>query len=182
MALIKCVECGKEISSDAKACPACGKPINTPKPASVFGIVVKVILTLAVLLLIIVVVIPGFCAGIIGMKVADRFEEAKKEEAKIQIANFESALKLFKLDNGFFPETKQGLIALINEPKTGKVATNYSSEAYLIGESLPTDPWGHDYNYTGSDELEGGYEIISKGPDGKLNTEDDVTSYYQTIP
>ena len=29
MALIKCSECGKEISDKAKSCPNCGSPVST---------------------------------------------------------------------------------------------------------------------------------------------------------
>lgn len=181
MALIKCTDCGKEISASAIACPGCGKPIKPTKQTSVFWVVIKVILTLIAIAVFIFVVLPGFCVGVVTNRVADRFEEAKKEEADLQIQNFESALKLFRLDNGFFPETGQGLDALINNPKTGKVATGYSSEAYLEGEQIPTDPWENEYIYIGSDELEGGYEVISKGPDGELGTEDDIKRYHQVF-
>ncbi|MGD9652415.1 MAG: type II secretion system major pseudopilin GspG [Candidatus Dadabacteria bacterium] len=181
MALIKCSDCGKEISPNAISCPSCGNPINVPKRTSVSGVVIKVILTLIALVLIVFVIIPGACFGtawMVGDRVVNRYSEAKHEATEIQIKNFVSALKLFKLDNGFYPETQQGLDALIEKPSVGQAPCCYSAEAYLEGYEIPLDQWGNQYIYLGPDQtLEGGIEVISIGPDGIRDTEDDISSW-----
>lgn len=179
MALIKCKECGKEISSDATACPDCGKPINPPKSKSVSGIVIKVILTLIALGVLVFVVIPLTCAGVgvIGYNVNKRLGEAKKEETKIQIKNLESALKLFKLDNGFYPETLQGLEALIQVPSVGREPCCYIKGGYLDADQVPHDGWKSEFIYIGPDQTgDGSFEIISYGEDAVGQTEDDISS------
>ena len=70
-------------------------------------------------IMVVLLIIAGL-AYIVGTNVIGRFGEAKIEETKIQIKNIESALKLFKLDNGFYPETQQGLMALIQRPTSGR--------------------------------------------------------------
>lgn len=180
MALIKCSDCGKDISHNAISCPSCGNPINAAKRTSVFGVVVKVILSLIAIWLVVFFIIPGACFGtawMIGDQTVKRYGEGMHEETELQIKNFVSALKLFKLDNGFYPETQQGLDALIKKPSVGQVPCCYSAEAYLEGYEIPLDQWGNHYIYLGPDQtLEGGFEVISLGPDGIRDTEDDISS------
>ncbi len=67
----------------------------------------------------VVVIILGLLAGIVLPKILGREEEAKVSAAKVQIKSIESALDGFKLDNGFYPTTDQGLSALIKKPEVG---------------------------------------------------------------
>lgn len=175
MALIKCEECGKEISSEAQSCPNCGNPIkpviNTSR--SVPGVVIKVILTLLAIGIFVFIIIPGFCAGLVMHNVNNRFEEAKKEETKIQIKNLESALKLYRLDNGAYPETRQGLLALFVEPVVGNKPCCYSKYGYMEGSQVPLDAWTNEFIYKSDGNT---YEIVSAGEDGLINTSDDISS------
>ncbi|MCH8013377.1 MAG: type II secretion system major pseudopilin GspG [Candidatus Dadabacteria bacterium] len=178
MALIKCPSCNKEISSEAVSCPSCGHPIKPQKQknTSVFGVVVKVIIALFIIGLAIFVL---FCVGIgyLGSNVNDQLEKARIENTKIQIVQLESALKLFKVDNGFYPDTQQGLDALIVMPTTGREPRRYDSSGYLDGDQIPLDQWGSEYIYIGPDQTGGTtYEIISPGQDGVPQTEDDISS------
>ena len=86
-------------------------------------------------------------------------------KAIIQIKNFETALKLFKLDNGFYPSTEQGLEALVKKPTTGRIPQNWREGGYLEGGKVPLDPWGHPYIYI-CPGLHGDFDIISYGRDG----------------
>lgn len=63
--------------------------------------------------IIVVVFILSILAAIVAPKIIGRTDDARIAEAKVQIKNFETALKLFKLDNGFYPSTEHGLEALI---------------------------------------------------------------------
>lgn len=114
---------------------------------------------------IVVIVILGILAAIVAPKLIGRTDDAKLTEAKVQIRNFETALKLYKLDNGFYPETEQGLQALSAAPTTGRVPKNFRKDGYLEG-GIPLDPWGNPYIYL-SPGTQGDFEIVSLGADGK---------------
>ncbi len=113
----------------------------------------------------VVIVIIGLLAALVAPRLMSRVDEAKVTEAKIQIKNFETALRLFKSDNGFYPSTDQGLEALISAPITGEVPANFKPGGYLEKKSLPLDPWGNKYIYL-SPGGQGDYDIISFGADG----------------
>ncbi|NIO16071.1 MAG: type II secretion system major pseudopilin GspG [Deltaproteobacteria bacterium] len=111
----------------------------------------------------VVIIILGLLAGLVIPKLVGRTEEAKKTQVKLQIRNIEQALKLFKLDNGFYPSTEQGLQALVTKPEIGRVPANYRNEAYI--DRVPKDPWGSEYIYIYPGER-GDYDIVSYGADG----------------
>src|SRR4030042_6700901 len=75
--------------------------------------------------IIVVVFILSLLVAIVGPRIIGRTDEARVTTAKIQIRNFETALKLFKVDNGFYPDTQQGLDALIEKPPTGRLTQQY---------------------------------------------------------
>jgi general secretion pathway protein G len=114
----------------------------------------------------VVVVIIGILAALVTPRLISRIDDAKVKEAKIQIKNFETALKLYKMDNGFYPSTEQGLSALVTAPDTGQIPENYRSSGYLDSKLLSPDPWGNDYFYIFPGSI-GNYDIISYGADGK---------------
>jgi general secretion pathway protein G len=111
----------------------------------------------------VVIVILGLLAALVVPKLVGRTEEAKKTQSRVQIKSIEQALELFKLDNGFFPTTEQGLEALIRLPDAGRVPKNYRKGGYL--DRLPKDPWGNAYVYV-SPGSHGDYDISSYGADG----------------
>ena len=120
--------------------------------------------------LMVVLVIIGILAALVAPRLMNRADEAKVTEAIIQIKNFETALRLFKSDNGFFPSTEQGLEALISLPVEGHIPENYKEGGYLGKKSLPSDPWGNKYIYLSPGE-QGEYDIISLGADGQHSGE-----------
>lgn len=127
-------------------------------------------------IMVVLLIIAGL-AYIVGTNVMGRLGEARIEETKIQMKQIESGLKLFKVDNGFYPETQQGLQALIQEPSVGREPLRYARDGYLEGDRVPSDAWGNEFIYIGPDQTQDGYfEIISPGEDGVPDTEDDITS------
>ena len=116
--------------------------------------------------IIVVVFILSLLAAIVAPKIIGRTDDARIAEAKIQIKNFETALKLFKLDNAFYPSTEQGLAALIEKPATGQVPERYREGGYLEQRKIPADPWGNPYIYI-SPGVYGDFDLISYGADGK---------------
>ncbi|HDQ41535.1 MAG TPA: type II secretion system protein GspG [Desulfonatronum sp.] len=117
--------------------------------------------------LMIVVVILGLLATLLVPRIMDRPEEARVAKAMMDIRTLESALRLYRLDNGTYPTTEQGLAALVRRPESGPAPRNYRSGGYLEGDALPRDPWGNEYLYRSPGEQEREYEIISLGADGK---------------
>jgi general secretion pathway protein G len=129
--------------------------------------------------LMVVIVILGILAGLIVPRIMGRPEEAKQLKAKMQIESLETALKLYKLDNGMYPDTEQGLQALVEQPETGIVPKNWRKQGYLEKGRVPKDPWGNEFVYL-SPGTHGDYDIISYGADGVPDGEDknrDINSW-----
>lgn len=116
--------------------------------------------------IIVVVFILSLLAAIVAPRIIGRTDDARIAEAKVQIKNFETALKLFKLDNGFYPSTEQGLEALIEKPTVGQIPKNYREGGYLEQKKIPLDPWGNLYTYI-SPGIYGDFDLICYGADGK---------------
>lgn len=115
----------------------------------------------------VVVVILGILATIVLTNVMGREDEARINAAKTQIRSFEGALDGFKLDNGFYPSTDQGLEALIKKPETGRIPNKWKEGGYLKPARIPNDPWGNPYHYYSPGNENREYEIISYGADGE---------------
>lgn len=116
--------------------------------------------------LMVVILILGLLAGIVMPKLIGRAEQAKRTDALVQIRNFESALELFHLDNGFYPSTEQGLEALVVKPSTGRIPNNWRGGGYLERGKIPKDPWGNAYIYISPGVHNPDYDIKSLGADG----------------
>ncbi|MEW6715581.1 MAG: type II secretion system major pseudopilin GspG [Nitrospirota bacterium] len=127
----------------------------------------------------VVIVILGILAAIIAPRLIGRTDDAKVAQAKIQIKNFETALKLFKMDNGFYPSTEQGLEALIKEPEIGEIPKHFRKGGYLEKRGISPDPWDNAYVYI-SPGTNDDYEIISYGADrepGGEGYDADITNW-----
>lgn len=116
--------------------------------------------------LLVVLVIIGILAGYIGPKIMGHPEEAKRTKAALQIQGIETALKLYKLDNGSYPSTEQGLQALVEPPTTGKLPPKWRSGGYLEHSSVPEDPWGSEFVYL-SPGVHGDFDLSAYGLDGE---------------
>ena len=115
--------------------------------------------------LMVVIVILGILAGLIVPRIMGRPEEAKRLKARMQIESIETALKLYKLDNGQYPSTEQSLLALVQMPETPPIPKNWRKGGYLEKGKIPTDPWGNEFKYL-SPGVNDDYDIISYGADG----------------
>src|SRR5664279_6212965 len=87
--------------------------------------------------LMVVIVILGIVAGLIIPRVMGRPDEARQAKAKIQMESLQSALKLYKLDNGSYPTTEQGLKALVTKPSVGIIPKSYKDGGYLDSKAVP---------------------------------------------
>ena len=114
----------------------------------------------------VVVFILGILAALVAPKMLGRTDDAKIAETKLQIKNLETAIKLYKLDNGIFPTTDQGLEALEKKPSAEPIPKKYKEDGYLEKTSIPKDSWGNPYIYV-TPGTHGDFDIISYGADGK---------------
>ena len=115
--------------------------------------------------LMVVIVILGILVSFIAPRIMGRPDEAKQVKARIQMESLETAIKLYKLDNGIYPMTEQGLQALVEQPQTGTLPRKWRKGGYLEKGKVPKDPWGNEFVYL-SPGAHGDYDIISYGADG----------------
>lgn len=124
--------------------------------------------------LLIVVIILGLLAALVGPRLFGTLDKAKKQVAKTQIELLSGALDQFRLDVGRYPTTDEGLEALVKPPE-GMERWN----GPYLEKGVPKDPWGHAYVYTSPGE-HGKYDLISMGLDGEPGGEGenaDITSW-----
>jgi len=116
--------------------------------------------------LIVVVIVLGLLAGLVAPQIFGRLSEAKSTTARTQIELLGTALDNYRLDNGFYPTTGQGLRALREKPTRLPLPLNWRGP-YLRKE-VPLDPWGREYLYRGPGERNPtSYDLWSLGRDGK---------------
>ena len=116
--------------------------------------------------LMVVVVILAILAGLIIPRFMGETDKAKQAKAKMQIESLESALKMYKLDNGSYPTTEQGLKALVETPTVGNLPKNWRQGGYLEKGKVPKDPWDNEYVYV-SPGSHGDFDLSSLGADGE---------------
>ena len=124
--------------------------------------------------LLIVLVILGLLAALVGPTLFQRINPAKQSVARTQIENFMTALDSYFVDTGAFPTTQEGLVALRAKPSN---ASKWNGP--YLKKDIPNDPWGNPFQYRAPGR-NGGYEISSFGADGKEGGEDenaDVNSW-----
>lgn len=97
--------------------------------------------------LLVVIVILGILATYVGSRIMGKPEEARQTQAKIQIQALENALNMYRLDNGEYPSTEQGLKALVEKPSIGNIPRSWREGGYLEKSTVPRDPWKNDYAY-----------------------------------
>ncbi|MFV0624476.1 type II secretion system major pseudopilin GspG [Sphingomonas sp. ac-8] len=126
----------------------------SPVPASEAGLtLVEMIVVLAIIAIVAALIVPN---------VISRPDQARVTTANTDIQSIGAALKMYRLDNGDYPTTQQGLKALVERPTTPPVPGGWAEGGYL--SQMPVDPWGNPYAYTGGS---GSFELKSLGKDGR---------------
>lgn len=111
--------------------------------------------------LMVVIIILGLLASLVMPNIIGKGEQAKQKLVCVQMESITNSLQMFKMDNGVYPDTEEGLAALVNNPDEEK----YPSYASGYLEKLPLDPWKHPYIYIKDEN--NGFDIMSLGADGK---------------
>lgn len=117
---------------------------------------------LTLLEMMVVLVIIAIVATVVGMNVIGRPDQAKVTTTKANLATLSSALKMYRLDNGNYPTTEQGLKALVERPATPPVPSSWAEGGYVSED--PVDAFGNPYVYSATGS---GFELKSLGKDGQ---------------
>lgn len=115
--------------------------------------------------LLVVMVIIGLLVGYVGPKYFAQIGKSEVKAARAQINALGKALDQFRLDNGHYPSTEEGLAALVERP-----ANEPKWDGPYLSKAVPPDPWGTPYVYTLPGE-HGEYDLLSYGKDGKAGGE-----------
>jgi general secretion pathway protein G len=111
----------------------------------------------------VVVVILGILASFVAQSMFGNVDTAKIQKAVADITSLESALDRYKLDNSVYPNTDQGLEALVTKPSGSPEPRRYPADGYI--KRLPKDPWGNEYQYLSPGD-NGSIDIFTLGADG----------------
>lgn len=103
--------------------------------------------------MLVVLVIMGMLAAIVGPRLFGRLDDAKTRAAKVQVANLEAAVEMFRIDMGRLPTEEEGLAVLVAPPVDGE---NWLGP-YLAKPELPKDPWGKPFQLRRNGDA---YEIV----------------------
>lgn len=137
-------------------------------------------------LMIVLIILVGLMA-IVGPRLLGTQKKADVRTAQAQIGNLAAALKMYAVDMKTFPNTEEGLEALVQSPEDENLARNWDGP-YVEGGKLPVDPWGSpfEYEFGASEGFEGEESesstsaefprIISLGPDRQSGTADDISN------
>ncbi len=113
--------------------------------------------------LMIVIGILGLLIGLVGPKLISNFDKAKVDTSRVQMKQIATTLKNYRLDCGNYPNTDQGLEALVTKPTTAPECKNYAPGGY-IEKKVPKDAWDQPFLYSSDGNT---FEIKSLGADKK---------------
>lgn len=133
------------------------------RPAGGFTLL-EMVIVLGIIALILGAAIT-FSGGISG--------QARNTAAEAKMREIDAKLEAYRIGAGRYPTEQQGLKALVERPTSAPAPRKWEKQF----RTLPVDPWGNDFVYRNPGKLDPStYEIISKGKDGELDTEDDISS------
>lgn len=118
----------------------------------------------------VVIIILGILAAFVIPNITGKGDEAKQKMVCVQMKSIMESLKMFKLDNGSYPSTEEGLDALLANPDEDKYKS-FAPNGYFEGGKIPNDPWKTPYIYSND---EGALGLTSLGSDGKEGGEKDA--------
>lgn len=117
--------------------------------------------------LLVVIAIIAILASVVTVSLVRKPGEARVAATKLQIRQLQTALNIYRTEQGRYPTQEQGLEALIRKPDREPIPRQYPAEGYLEGGRLPVDAWGNPFVYLSPGRAGEAYEIISYGSDGE---------------
>jgi len=129
--------------------------------------------------ILVVIIVIGLLAALVGPRIIGRVSEAKTTTARTQIELLGLALDNYRLDNGMYPTSEQGLAALQEKSTCDPVPTNWRGP--YLKKAVPLDPWGQPYQYKSPGEHNpAGFDLYTLGRDGRpggVDEDADVVSW-----
>ena len=119
--------------------------------------------------MLVVLVIIGLLAGLVGPKLFSKVDSSKIQTAQTQVKMLKGTLETMRLDISRFPTASEGLALLNEAPKDEKIAGKWKGP--YLDEALPADPWGTPYQYSVPGANGQPMAIYSLGADGKRGGE-----------
>jgi general secretion pathway protein G len=120
--------------------------------------------------ILVVIAVISLLAALVAPNVFRHVGTAKDAAARSQIEMLGAALDAYRLDNGRYPTTPQGLAALWAEPTAEPRPTNWRGP--YLRKAVPLDPWRNPYVFLSPGEMNPrGYDLLSLGGDGQLGGE-----------
>jgi general secretion pathway protein G len=113
--------------------------------------------------MLVVLTVLGLLAALVGPQIVGHVSEAKTTTARTQIDLLGVALDSYRLDNGSYPSTEQGLAALRDRPMRDPAPANWRGP--YLRKAVPLDPWRRPYLYQAA--AGSGYQLQTLGRDGK---------------
>ena len=113
----------------------------------------------------VVVVILGILATIVGTNVLQSSDEANVGAAEVQVQKIHGIVQTFMVKNGNRVPTWEQLLE-----------RDERGHRYYEADDIPLDPWGNEYVITNHPDYPNLPEIRCFGPDGEEETEDDITN------
>ncbi len=115
--------------------------------------------------MIVVLVIIGLLAGLVGPSLFRQADRAKVQTAETQVKMMRGALHAYRLDMGRFPSQGEGLSALLEAPADTKIAQFWTGP--YLDEEVPLDPWNRAYYYQAQSSGKESFSLFSYGADGE---------------
>lgn len=123
--------------------------------------------------ILVVLVVIGVLATLVAPNVFRHVGSAKEATARSQIEMLGAALDAYRLDNGLYPTTEQGLSALTVEPTLDPRPGNWRGP--YLRKAVPADPWGTPYDFVSPGQVNpSSFELVSLGSDGRPGGADEA--------
>lgn len=119
--------------------------------------------------MLVVLVIIGLLAGLVGPKVFTKVDSSKVQTAQAQVKMLKGSLETLRLDIGRFPTASEGLSLLNAAPGDDKLRARWHGP--YLDEEIPKDPWGNQYQYSIPGANNQPFALYSLGADGKRGGE-----------
>ena len=122
--------------------------------------------------MLVVLVIIGLLAGLVGPRLFSKVDQSKVTTAQTQVKLLRGAVENVRLDIGRYPTPEEGLSLLTKAPSDPALAPRWRGP--YLDDALPTDPWGNAYQYALPGANGQGFALYSFGSDGKRGGEGDA--------
>lgn len=120
-----------------------------------------------------VLVIMSMLGTVAAVQVNKYLKKAKLTTTQANLEVLHNAVQSYFMDTGYYPPEELGLLALVEPPED---VENYDPEGYLKETVIPKDGWNREFIYDPYPENGKPFVIISTGPDGERDTDDDMLS------